>query len=313
LIISIIIPTYNEINYIDELINSLLKNNIKDSEILFADGGSTDGTQEVIKKYCAKYPFIKLIENEKQFVNFGFNKAFKQSTGKYVTLMGAHAKYPPDFFVNAIKYLVADECDAVGGPLIQSGTTSKGKAIAYCLSSKFGVGNTEFRVYKDKRYVDSVAFAVYKREVFEKAGLLDEDLIKNHDDEFHYRLNKFGFRILMVPEMQCEYFVRNSFAGLFKQYYNYGLYKPLVFAKLKTGIRLRHLIPPLFALYVLFLPLAIIFPFYLIPVAFYLIGDFYFSFINSNSFKIKIFSFLAFPIIHFSYGLGFLFGLGKLS
>lgn len=310
MIISVIIPTYNEINYIDNLLNSLLANDIKEMEIILADGGSTDGTIDRIKTFSDKYPFIKLVNNTDKFVNFGFNKAFKISTGKFVTLMGAHAKYPPNFLKTAIEHLENDDCDAVGGPLIQKGGNRIGTAIAFVMSSKFGVGNTEFRVSNKKQYVQSVAFAVYKRDVFEKIGLLDEDLIKNHDDEFHYRMNKHGFKILMIPEMACEYFVRNSYKSLFIQYFNYGLFKPLVFKKLKHGIKFRHIIPALVVIYFLLFPLGLYYKLYWLPYIIYLIVILLLV-LKLPGLKLKFYAFLAFPVIHLAYGLGFLIGLFK--
>ncbi|MDZ7648838.1 MAG: hypothetical protein U5K54_17615 [Cytophagales bacterium] len=120
---------------------------------------------------------------------------------------------------------------SVGGPLIQKGKSEKGKAIAHAMSSKLGVGDTEFRTDSKKQYVDSVAFAMYKREIFDSIGVMDEQLIRNQDDELHYRMNAAGYRILMVPEMQCVYYVRETLRGLFKQYFQYGLFKPFTFSK----------------------------------------------------------------------------------
>lgn len=309
--LSIICPTYNEINYIEKVCLSLVVNDGIEKEILFADGGSTDGTREKIKELAAKYANVYSIDNPDKSATHGFNTAFKHAKGKYIAFVGAHAEYGADYFKNAIKYLDANECDAVGGPLTQKGRGYQGEAIANVMSSKFGVGNTEFRTMKEKMYVDSVAFAVYKREVFEKAGLMDTSLRVNQDDEFHYRINKLGFRILMVPEMQATYYVRSSLKSLFKQYFNYGLFKPLVFKKVGGNIRLRHIIPSMFFLYLLLLPLAFLMPFILIPLALYLILIILVSVSFKVNFKSKILAIPVFPVLHISYGMGFFLGLFK--
>jgi GT2 family glycosyltransferase len=253
-----------------------------------------------------------LVNNEQKFVSYGFNKAFPLSKGKYVTLMGAHAQYPTNFFNTGVSSLEKNECDSVGGPLLQVGKTETGKAIAYAMSTKFGVGGTEFRTETKKMYVDSVAFAIYKREIFEKVGLLDEELIRNQDDEFHYRINAAGYRILMVPEMACVYYVRNTISGLFKQYFQYGLYKPRVFKKVRKGFRLRHMIPSLFVLYTWSLPLIYLLPMWVVFLAIYIIFLFYYSFKNKLPFLQKLISLLVFPTLHIAYGLGFLLGLKKM-
>jgi GT2 family glycosyltransferase len=224
--------------------------------------------------------------------------------------MGAHATYPTKFFKIALEILENNEADAVGGPLIQMGRTWKGSIIAACMSTKWGVGGTEFRTSSKRQYVQSVAFAVYNKNVFEKAGLLDEDLIRNQDDEFHYRLNHLGFRILMVPELACTYYVRESLKGLWKQYYGYGLYKPLVLKKVKSSVRLRHIVPALFVIYWIFaFVLWWLWPILCVPGILYVILNTIFSVkVGKGSLQSMLYAFLVFPTLHFAYGLGFIKG-----
>ncbi len=311
--LSIICPTYNERDYIDLLAERFCADDGIEKEVLITDGGSTDGTRERVGELMKKYPNLKFVDNPKRTSTHAFNVAFKISSGMYVAFVGAHAEYDINYFKHAIHYLDGNECDAVGGPLHQSGKTMAGKAIALVMNSKMGVGNTEFRTMKKKMFVDSVAFAVYKREIFEKAGLMDESLPVNQDDEFHYRINKLGFKILMVPEMQATYYVRSSFGKLFRQYFRYGLYKPRVLKKVKGSVRLRHLIPSLFMLYFLTLPLSIFWCWWLLPLILYL------SFIIVTSFQFKaklltkILTVPVYPILHISYGIGFIIGLFKMN
>lgn len=313
--ISICFPVFNEADFIDKLLESVVDSAPLNKEILLIDGGSTDGTREKIKEWAHRKSGIELVENSDRYVPHGFNKAYRQSKAPYISLMGAHASYPPNFFKVALQLLENGEADAVGGPLIQKGRTWKGKVIASCMSEKWGVGGTEFRTSSKRRYVQSVAFAVYKKKIFEKAGLLDEQLIRNQDDEFHYRLNHMGFRILMVPELACTYFVRESLKGLWKQYYGYGLFKPLVLKKVGTAIRSRHIIPALFTIYwILVIPLVFIHWITLIPPAIYLLFNLLFSLrvAGLNLRKLR-FAFAVFPTLHLAYGSGFLKGLFKKS
>ncbi len=282
-IFSIICPTLNEEKYIGRIIDNFISYCPSPSELLIADAGSTDATRQIVNEYSTNYPNIVLIDNPKKYVSYGFNKAFAESKGKYIGLLGAHTYYPENYYQSALQALETEDCDVVGGPLMQVGKGSMGKAIAYCMSTKMGVGNTAFRTSKKKQYVDSVAFAIYKRTVFEKVGLLDTELVRNQDDELHYRINANGFKILMIPEMQCEYQVRDSISKLYRQYYEYGLYKPLVLKKVKSGLKLRHLIPAFFVGYLISLPIAIFYPIWLLPGLLYLLLAFYFSFNNQKS------------------------------
>jgi len=307
--LSVICPTYNEISFIDKLVEHLCHDDGLKKEILITDGGSSDGTRERVRELMQDYPSLKLIDNPNRTSTHAFNLAFKLSKGKYVAFVGAHAEYNIDYFKSGIEYLERNECDVVGGPLKQDGKTPKAKAIALAMSSKLGVGNTEFRTESKKMYVDSVAFAIYKREVIDRCGLMDESLPVNQDDEFHYRIRSMGCRILMVPEMTATYFVRESYSKLFRQYFRYGLFKPAVLRKVRGSVRLRHLIPSFFTLYVLSMPIALIFPLWIVPIIVYSLLIIFRSISFNVSLKIRLLSVPVFPIIHFAYGIGFLSGI----
>jgi hypothetical protein len=113
----------------------------------------------------------------------------------------------------------------------------------------------------------------------------------------------------MVPELSCTYFVRESYSALFKQYFQYGFYKPWVLKKVKSGIRIRHLVPAMFTLYFLTLVWAIAYPIWAVPFILYLALGFYFAFMGSQGRMGGVFALMAFPILHLAYGLGFIIGL----
>lgn len=309
--VSIIIPTLNERTHIEQLISSIDQQDDIEKEILIVDGGSDDGTPEKVLKLGAIHSHLRLVHNPDRYVSQGFNRAFQQSQGSYISLVGAHAQYPPHYFSKCVEAIESGECNAAGGFLLQRGKTTMGKAIGQAMSSKFGVGDTHFRTSRKRMYVDSVAFAVYDRKVFDTVGLLDEALVRNQDDEFHYRLNQAGFRMLMLPELEVVYYVRDSLPKLFSQYYQYGLYKPLVLKKVKSGMRWRHLVPALFVLYLFSLPLSVWFWWWMLPLYLYLVLSFYFSLRATAPWSVRVRMPLVFPTLHIAYGWGFLRGIGK--
>jgi len=311
-VLTVCFPVYNEVRFIDSLIQSVIGTFPVDKQIVLIDGGSTDGTLDKIKAWQEKYANIVLIHNEAKYVSHGFNLAYKNTSSDYIALMGAHAEYPGNYFQKGIEILSSGEADAVGGPLIQKGKSGKAKIIAFCMSSKFGVGDTEFRTSKKRSYVDSVAMAIYNRKIFDKAGLFDETLLRNQDDEFHYRLNHFGYKIMMEPEMESVYYVREDLASLWKQYYYYGLYKPRVLKKIRSGIRIRHLVPAGFVIYLLSLPFFLMVHWiFIIPLILYFTLAIVILSKGFSSVKDILFGLLAFITLHLSYGIGFLKGLFK--
>ncbi len=310
MLLSIVVPVLNEENHILDLLNSLSNIKVNEKEIFLVDGGSNDNTIKIISDYIVSNKIkIRILNNPDKHVSNAFNLAYSISKGKYIALIGAHAIYSTNYFKKSIEILESNSCDVVGGILIQKGRTKKGKIIAKCMSSRFGVGNTSVRTTKKKMFVDSVAFAVYRRKIFDKTGLFDTQLIRNQDDEFHYRLNQYGFKILLLPSIYSIYYVRDNFKKLFIQYFYYGFYKPLVFIKVPSGVRIRHLVPLFFVIYLISIPFSIYNIFLLIPLGIYIIISFIVSVNLFKNIRDIIISMTSFFILHFSYGFGNILGM----
>jgi glycosyltransferase involved in cell wall biosynthesis len=307
--ISIVIPTLNESAHIESLFHSIQAIDSTTKEIIFVDGGSNDGTQDTVRRLMETHSNVVLLDNPDRYVSQAFNRAYAIAQGKYLSLIGAHALYPQHYFSTCIEQLESGTCEVAGGFLLHRGQGLTGQAIAHGMSSRFGVGNTSFRTDPVKKYVDSVAFAVYDRSIFEQVGLFDEELVRNQDDEFHYRLNRVGMRILLLPELQPVYFVRNSFGALFRQYFQYGFYKPLVFRKVPGSTRRRHLIPAAFVLYLFSLPLGLAWPLWFLPLTVYSGLAGYFAFDKKHSTAVALRAMVVFPTLHIAYGSGFLSGI----
>ena len=83
--------------------------------------------------------------------------------------------------------------------------------------------------------------------MFDRIGLFDEELVRNQDDEFNLRLIRNGGRILLSSRVVCRYYTRDTLPKLWRMYYQYGYFKPLVVRR--SGVMtLRRLMPPLFVL-----------------------------------------------------------------
>jgi len=309
-LLSIIVPVRNEIEYISRTFNSICEATVDiECEIFFADGCSSDGTYAWLEKKIKNKKNYYLIQNERKTVSFGFNLVFPKTNGQYVARLDGHTNYPNDYFKNALNLLVTDQSDIVGGPTYHIGKSWKGKTIAKCMMHPFGVGGSNFRTSSKKMFTDTVPFAVYKRVIFDKVGLYDEELNKNQDDEHNYRCRLHGFRILLDPILETEYFVRDTLSDLWSQFFYYGMFKPLVFKKVQSGKRIHHKVP---ALFVFFLPVFFLLgfkePIFWIPILVYLSILVVISFIYQQTLRMKLFSILVFPCLHIAYGLGYLVG-----
>jgi GT2 family glycosyltransferase len=287
--------------------------------VLVVDGMSEDRTREIIKKYSEKYPFIKLLDNQKRIVPTALNIGINNAQGEIIIRMDAHNIYEKDYISKCSKYLQEYNADNVGGIWITlpAKDTLFAQSIALALSHFFGVGNAYFRLGSNKpKYVDTVPFGCYRKEVFSKLGLFDEDLVRNQDDEFNSRLIKNGGKILLVPEIVSYYYARDSLLKLWKMYYQYGYFKPLVALKIGGILTLRQLMPvilagSLIATGVLSLILKSFLWVFLLIIFLYSIANITFSASIAVKRGVKYLFILpvVFTVLHFSYGLGYLMGI----
>lgn len=309
--ISVICPTLNEAKHIAKVLDFFIQAMPDDKELIIADGGSTDGTREIVKQWLNKYGNIHLIDNPHKYVPFGLNLAIKKSIGDPIIRIDAHSDYAPDYFEKILETFTVTNADIVGGPYLTKGETPLQLAIASAISNPFGIGNSKAHNANYKGYVDSVPYGAWKRELFEQIGLFDERLKRNQDDEFHYRAKSMGKKIYLNPEIKLWYYPRRSLGRLFRQYFEYGIYKPLVLKKIHSEIKLRHIIPSLFVIYLILLPLAFFSKILLFPLILYLVTDFLISLTTKGLLSIKVWSVLVYPAIHISYGTGALIGIFK--
>ena len=103
--ISVVCPIYNEIKYIENCIQSILSQDYPQNnlEVLFVDGMSFDGTRDIIMKYSAQYPFIKLVDNLQRIVPVAMNIGIRKSIGNVIIRLDAHALYPSNYISVLVK------------------------------------------------------------------------------------------------------------------------------------------------------------------------------------------------------------------
>lgn len=319
--VSIVIPCRNEEKFIGKCLDSIVVSDYsKDRlEILVVDGMSEDGTRTTVQSYARKYLFIRLLDNLKKITPAAMNIGIANAKGEIIMRMDAHNTYPPNYISGLVGWLEKAQADNVGGVCftVPATQTLMAEAIALALSHPFGVGNAYFRIgAKEPRWVDTVPFGCYRREVFDQVGMFDEELVRNQDDEFNLRLLKRGGRILLVPNIVSYYYARDSLCKLWRMYYQYGYFKPLVTRKVGGVLTIRQVIPAVFVLGLLvsgaLAPWTAYSGWALCAIIFaYVVADLgssiYVGF--QRGVKGALATPFVFPVLHLSYGFGFLKGV----
>ncbi len=320
--VSVVMPVRNEASFIHASVGSVLAQDYPPErmELIVADGESVDGTKEILAGLAAFDPRLRVINNPALIMAAGFNAGLAVARGRIVAMMGGHAEVPPTFLSDCVHFLLQGTADCVGGVLCTKGDSSEARAISLATSSRFGVGGTSFRVgSKATQYVDTVAFGVYRKEVFEVAGPLDQEMVRNQDDEFNYRIRQLGARIVLDPKIRTVYHCRTSTRRLCKQYYEYGLWKVRVLQKHPRQMQARQFVPAVLVgtilLGLLCSPFSLARLVLAATVLLYIIANLAAALTVAFPHDLRLFPriALAFGALHFSYGLGCLTGLVRFA
>jgi glycosyltransferase involved in cell wall biosynthesis len=318
IIVSMLLVVRNAEQYINKSLCSLINQGFKKNEyeIIIIDGISEDKTKYIAKEILEKENInYTILDNPKLNLSSGWNIGIKNAKGKYIVRPDAHGALHNNYIKYGLEILKEKkDVVAVGGVLETKAKGFWGNIIKEALSSKVGVGNSSFRTAKKSGYYDTAVYAVYRKEIFNKVGYFDENLIRHQDNDMHKRIKDIGGKFYLDIRMKADYYCRDTILKLLKQMFNIGKYLPDVFKI--GGASLRHLAP---------------FSFYFFLLLFFILGIFhnvflyiglfifllYLSIIALDSFyrsiKKKNISILLnifiIPLMHMSYALGTFIGL----
>lgn len=317
--VTVIMPVRNEEHFIERSLDTLLRQTYPKNrfEVIIADGMSEDRTRDLINGSAAKASMrVLVLDNPKQIAPTALNIALSKARGDFVVRIDGHCEIDPDYISNCVELLQSGKADGVGGPIETIGSDARSRAIALAMSSKFGVGGSAFRTIDDREmYTDTVAFPGYSKEIINKAGPFNEELVRNQDDEYNYRIRKLGGRILLSPKLRSRYYSRSTYRSLWRQYFQYGYWKVRVLQLHPRQMRIRQFVPLAFVCsFIVLLALSFVSgtarTVFTAFVGIYLAVGLIAS-IGLAGWNVKavILIILSYFVLHFSYGLGFLTGL----
>jgi len=252
--VSIIVPCYNEASTIGGLLEAISSQThaIEETEVVIADGGSTDGTREAIDDSARNHPRLqlKVVDNPGRSIPAALNLAVAASRGAVVIRLDAHSTPEPDYVERCLETLERRQAANVGGlwEIKPGRDTWIARGIAAAAAHPLGAGDARYRTSGSEVPVETVPFGAYPRDWLDRVGQFNEDLLTNEDYEYNERIRRLGGVVWFNPAIRSAYLARGSLLALSRQYARYGFWKARMLLRFPASLRLRQALPPLFVL-----------------------------------------------------------------
>lgn len=282
------------------------------------DGGSTDGTRDVVTSLMPRFPGLRLLNNPQRTVPTAMNIGLAAATGDIIVRLDAHSRYPPGYARRLTSALREHGADVAGGVLVSRARegTVLGRAVAASLTNRWVMGNTGFRVGGGGvRVVDTVPFGCWYADTLRKVGGYNEALHRSQDYDLSQRLRRMGAKIILVPDVIIEYQARSGLRENIRyNFWNgYWVGYPMVASGIRFGM--RHLAAAVACVLGLLMviacwltaswwPLLLGAPYLLVVILSAVAAA-------REGLAVALHLPLITPMTHLLYGLGTLYGMGK--
>jgi len=243
--VSVVMPVRNEELNLAESVRSVLGQDYPgELEVVLAVGPSRDRTRQLSERIAAADSRVSVVPNPTGQRPCGLNAAIKASRHSVVARVDGHCLLPQGYLSAAVRELQRTGADNVGGIMAAEGVTPFQQAVAWAMTSQFGVGAAKFHTGGRPGPVDSVYLGVYQRAAIEQVGGYDESYERAEDWELNHRIRLAGGLIWFQPELQVTYRPRATVPTLAEQYFHYGRWRRVVARQHAGTINPRYLAPP---------------------------------------------------------------------
>ena len=254
---SVLVPVLDEERFIEPMVAAMRGQRFNGGlEFVFADGGSTDRTREILEELTRNDQRIRVFNNPRRTVSSGLNVALREARGIWVARMDGHTVYPEDYVAQGIARLERGDSPWISGPQRPRGHNPVSRAVELALNSPLGRGGSKKwsppsqpthgdATAGDEFELDTGVFGgVWRRETLLAYGGWDERWDKNEDSELAARFLSRGERLVCLPAMTADYAPRDTLSGLWRQYRDYGRFRALTARHHPQSMRRSHLIAP---------------------------------------------------------------------
>lgn len=324
MLVSFCVIAYNEEKAISSLFNDIRNQDYPHDkiEVIFVNAMSEDRTRQLMEEFSKEnngFRRVVVLDNPKKIQAAGWNVAIKEAKGDIIMRIDAHTVIPKEFVSKNVECIQSGE-NVSGGPRpnIAEEDTPWKHTLLLAERSMFGSSIAPYRKGHHKSYVKSVFHGAYRREVFEKAGLFNENLGRTEDNEMHYRIREAGYKICYNPKIISYQHTRNTWSSMIRQKYGNGYWIGLTLGIAPKCFSLYHFVPLCFVLALITAVVMLIFglrwPLVLLAIL-YMFFNILMSIVAVIKEK-KYIQYILLPFIfvslHLAYGIGTIVGILKM-
>lgn len=245
-LVTVVIPAWQEEGAITHALDSIRAQSypIDRIELVVVVGASRDRTHALALEAARSDRRISVIHNPDPRTPVSLNLGIRRSQGSIIARVDAHGWVDPDYLANGVEALRRTRADAVGGVVSFHGSGRIGRSIALAMGSRLGAGTAAFRSATRETRADGLMWGMYPRELFSRLGMFDEQLLRNQDDDFCFRIEASGGVMVVTPAMRFSQHARSSLRSLWSQYQQWGAYRFATLRKHGRPATVRQVIPP---------------------------------------------------------------------
>jgi glycosyltransferase involved in cell wall biosynthesis len=246
--VSVLLPIRNEASAIEACLDGLRRQDYPHErlEVLVIDGRSDDGTVAIVERYAQRHPrpAIRVIDNPARTVPPALNAGLRAAQGSVIVRMDGHTVPADDYVSRCVEALERTGAGNVGGCITPRSDTPFGGAVAMAQRHPLGAGGAKFHGASEAQDTDTVYLGAFPRAVFGEVGGFDETMRRNQDYELNVRLRAAGYRVHLDPTIRSSYTPRRTPGALWTQYFQYGWWRVVTVRRHPASLRPRQAIPP---------------------------------------------------------------------
>lgn len=303
---SVIVPVYNRIDEVRDLLESLCAQTRHNFEVIIVEDGSTDPCGEIVKGFAerldVKY-FFKSNEGRSIARNYGIDR----SEGDYLIFFDSDCVIPPDYFEILDRELNRNPLDCFGGPdAAHDSFTPTQKAISFAMTSFLTTGGIRGGKVQMEKFVPRSFNMGYSRKVYETVGGFRE--MFSEDIDMSTRIRQAGFSIGLIHPARVFHKRRIDFKKFWRQVYVFGMSRITLKLLYPDSLKAVHTLPALAVITGVILVASGIFvsPWFLAPIGVYILALFIAALVSTRSFGIALRAVPAAIVQITGYGCGFI-------